>query len=259
MGDGPVVAREGSTIDRKAMIVRSAITAMLAALTVLACRLAPEIRGGNEAGVVMRLPSGVGRFLGEAVEPDKVELELLPSDTQLAKMRYHTAALRADRRDQADVTLVLAGAERRSIHRPEVCLQGQGWTLVASQVLPVEITPGRPLEVKDLLIEKPVQLKDGRRKTLRAHYVYWFVGTDVTTPSHFTRNWLSTWDSVFRNVNHRWAYPSVMAWVTDNFDPGELGQRQRGSAETLGMIEELIRNLVPRFQREFMLPAATVP
>lgn len=255
MGDGPLVAREDSSTHRKAMIIRSAITAILAALTVLACRLAPEIEKGNESGVIMRLPAGAGHFLGDTVPPDKVELELLPSDTQIVKMRYHTAGFSAANRDQADVTLVLAGAERRSIHRPEVCLQGQGWTLVESQVLPVEVSSGRQLEVKDLLIEKPVQLKDGRRKTLRAHYVYWFVGTDVTTPSHFTRNWLSTWDSVFRNVNHRWAYPSVMAWVTDNFDPGELGQRQRDSAQTLAMIEELIRNLVPTFQKDFITPA----
>jgi hypothetical protein len=148
--------------------------------------------------------------------------------------------------------VVLAGAERRSIHRPEVCLNGQGWTLLDSRVIPVEISPGNVLRVKDLFIERTWVAKDGSKKPLRAHYVYWFVGTDVTTPSNWTRVWLSTWDSITRNVNHRWAYPSVSAWVTDNFTPEECGQRPRTSEETVAMIVQLIRDLAPRFQKEYM-------
>ena len=232
--------------------------AVLVIATLAACRLAPEVSASSAAGVTMTLPERTGNYVGEPIPPDRVEQELLPADTEIVKMRYHTSQP-PEKRDIAQVTLVLSGAERRSIHRPEVCLDGQGWTLLESHILPVEISPGRVLEVKDLLIERVWVSNDGSRKPVRAHYVYWFVGSDVTTPSNETRVWLSSWDNIVRNVNHRWAYPSVSAWVTEGLDPDETAQRQRSSEETLAMITALIRDLVPRFQKAYMPGASETP
>lgn len=233
--------------------VSSVLCVLCVLFTITACRLSPEITAGETAGVIMELPAGAGRFLGEAVEPDKAEREFLPADTQMVKMRYRSPGS-AESRDMANVTLVLAGAERRSIHRPEVCLDGQGWTLLDSRILPIEIRPGVTLEVKDLLIERQITRLGGAKATLQAHYLYWFVGTDVTTPSNAVRIWLSNWDNISRNVNHRWAYPSVTLWVTDHLDPKESGQRRRDSATTIKLAEELIRTLAPRFQKSLFPP-----
>lgn len=200
----------------------------------------------------MRLPSGAGRFLGQPEEPGEDELKLLPPDTEMAKMLYQTTALDRASRDTARVSIVLAGAERRSIHRPEVCLQGQGWRLVSSATITVEVLPGRKMDVRDLLIEKRVTLDSGEAKTLRAHYAYWFVGADITTASHLDRTLLSIRDSVLRNVNHRWAYASVMAYVTDNFKPAEIGERSRGDADTRALVSELVREITPHFQKDCM-------
>ncbi|MBV6498519.1 MAG: hypothetical protein CJBNEKGG_00741 [Prosthecobacter sp.] len=220
-----------------------------AAGSLAACRLSPEVRAGDAAGVVMELPTAVGRFLGQPMEKDAAEKALLPEDTQLVKMQYRSPGSAEDR-DVAQVTLVLAGAERRSIHRPEVCLDGQGWTLLDSRVLDVEVLPGRFLPVKDLLVERQVRMKDGGSRTLRAHYAYWFIGTDVTTPSNARRVWLSTWDNIFRNINHRWAYASITCWVTENLQPAESGQRVRDSEMSAAVVRELIRLLAPKFQKE---------
>lgn len=233
------------------MLLRSILLTCLIGGTVLACRLSPPVTGGQDAGIVLELPPTAGRFLGYREEPDEVEKKVLPSDTGIAKMTYRTGGP-PRQRDIAHVTLVLAGAERSSIHRPEVCLQGQGWSLVSSETIPVEIAPGRTLHVQDLTIERPIPSPSDNPRRLRAHYCYWFVGTDRTTPSHFERIWLSTTDSVLRNVNHRWAYASVMAWVTDDLVPEESGQRQRNETETREMIEGVIRDIVPRFQKDFM-------
>lgn len=238
-------------IQNQAPLLPSAICLALASLTVCACQISPAVRAGESAGVIMELPSGVGRFLGDPLEPDKVEKELLPPDTQLVKMRYRSPGGNPETCDMANVTIVLAGAERRSIHRPEVCLDGQGWTLLESAIVPIEITPGHILNVKDLHISREVVRADNTKSTLSAHYLYWFVGTDVTTPSNWTRIWLSTWDNITRSVNHRWAYPSVTVWVTDNLDPKESGQRKRSSAESMALATELIRELVPQFQTQF--------
>ena len=198
----------------------------------------------------MELPTAMGRFLGQSLEKDAAEKALLPEDTQMLKMQYRSPGLPEDR-DLAQVTLVLAGAERRSIHRPEVCLDGQGWTLLNSTIVPVEITPGRTLQVRDLLVEREIRMPDGKTKMLRAHYIYWFIGTDVTTPSNAMRVWLSTWDNIVRNVNHRWAYASITAWVTDNLEPAESGQRQRDVEASRKLATEIVRVLVPRFQKDF--------
>lgn len=219
-----------------------------AAGSVAACRLSPEVRAGDAAGVVMELPTAVGRFLGQPLEKDAAEKALLPEDTQMVKMQYRSPGAAEDR-DVAQVTLVLAGAERRSIHRPEVCLDGQGWTLLDSRVLNVEVLPGRFLPVTDLLVERQVRLKDGGSRMLRAHYAYWFIGADVTTPSNARRVWLSTWDNIFRNINHRWAYASITCWVTDNLRPVESGQRVRDSQASATVVAEVIRLLAPKFQK----------
>ena len=218
--------------------------------SIAACRLSPEVRAGDASGVIMELPTAMGRFLGQSLEKDAAEKALLPEDTQMLKMQYRSPGLPEDR-DLAQVTLVLAGAERRSIHRPEVCLDGQGWTLLNSTIVPVEITPGRTLQVRDLLVEREIRMPDGKTKMLRAHYIYWFIGTDVTTPSNAMRVWLSTWDNIVRNVNHRWAYASITAWVTDNLEPAESGQRQRDVEASRKLATEIVRVLVPRFQKDF--------
>lgn len=233
-------------------MIRVMLVPLLGVVAVLACRLTPAMKQSRDSGVVMRLPGGASRFLGEAGEMSEEEKRLLPGDTEIVRMKYRSAAYGAGTRDEAEVTLVLAGAERRSIHRPEVCLTGQGWTLLGSETVEIEVRAGERLRVKDLLIEKAVQLPGGGTRAMRAHYLYWFIGTDVTTPSHFERIWLTTWDSVTRNVNHRWAYASVLALVTESFTPEEIGQRVRDSEQTLAMVSDLVRDLAPKFQKDLM-------
>ena len=233
-------------------VTRLALVPLVGLAAVLACRLSPPLALQPECGVVMRLPGGADRFLGFPGEMSAEEKSLLPDDTELVRMHYTSAGYGPGTRDKADVTLVLAGAERRSIHRPEVCLTGQGWTLLESRTISIEIRPGQTLQVRDLVLEKTAQGEQGARRGVRAHYLYWFVGTDVSTPSHWHRIWLTTWDSVARNVNHRWAYASVMALVTDNLTAEESGQRSRDSAQTLEMLTALISDLAPRFQKNLM-------
>ncbi len=232
--------------------MRVILVPVLGLAGVLACRLTPPLVQGVESGVVMRLPGGVNRFLGEPGVMSEEEKRLLPSDTEIVRMHYRTASYGPGTQDQVEFTLVQAGTERRSIHRPEVCLTGQGWTLLKSVTIPIEISPGQTLRVKDLWIEKTVQAPGKPPRPIRAHYLYWFIGTDVTTPNHGERIWLTTWDSVTRNVNHRWAYASALALVTDHFTPEEVGQRIRDNDQTLEMLTSLIRDLAPKFQKGLM-------
>lgn len=231
---------------------RSLVLAALAAGTGVLCKLSPEVGGGNGAGVFMELPAVLPGLVSEARDPDPVERRLLPEDTQFAKAVYYSPRPDAASRDVIQCEVVLSGAERRSIHRPEVCLQGQGWTLLNSSTRRLPMPGGRELSVRDLYIRKDIRLKDGTRRPLRAHFFYWFVGLDATTSSHAGRIWLTLRDNITRGVNHRWAYASALALVTDNFSPDEIGERPRSGDATAALLGKFIHDLVPRFQKSFM-------
>jgi hypothetical protein len=203
--------------------------------------------------VLEELPMVAGSFVGENEDPSARERDLLPADTIIKKRKYHTPGRSNETRDLAHASLVIAGNDTRSIHRPEVCLDGQGWTITSSTVREVKMISGAVLRVRDLAIERQELRTDRSKQLLRAHYVYWFVGCDISTPSNLERQLLSFRDSVLRNVNHRWAYPSVMAYVTDNLTPQQWRERRRDDAETVKMILSLIRSLAPRFQKDLML------
>ncbi|MGV3660140.1 MAG: exosortase-associated EpsI family protein [Prosthecobacter sp.] len=236
------------------MIARAAILLALCGMTMLLCQFSPPAKGGAEAGVLAALPRVAGNFVGESEPPTERERELLPPDTIIVKRAYRTPGRGVESRDLAQASLVIAGSDSRSIHRPEVCLDGQGWTVTDSRVHEVKLISGAALSVRDLAIQREVLLSDGSKLPLRAHYVYWYVGTDVSTPSNLERQLMTLADNVFRNVNHRWAYPSVMARVTDNLTPRQSGERRRDDAETVTMLLDLVRTLAPKFQKSLMSP-----
>ncbi len=233
------------------MIWRSLTILTLSSLTALLCHISPSARGGDDSGVLTELPLVAGTFVGESEEQSAIEKKLLPGDTKQFKRIYRTPGRRTDERDIVNASLVIAGQDTRSIHRPEVCLPGQGWSITNSRVLPVELSNGQFLYVRDLAIER-VDQANKNHHLIKAHYIYWFVGKDVTTTSDAKRQWLSFSDSIFRNVNHRWAYPSVMAFVTQDMNPRESQQRQRTDEETISMLTNFIRTFAPKFQKNLM-------
>lgn len=218
------------------MILRAVILFALCGMTMLLCQFSSQPKGGDDIGIVADLPMVAGSFVGESEPPSERERALLPADTIIVKREYRTPGRPVEDRDLAHASLVIAGNDSRSIHRPEVCLDGQGWTITDSRVHEVKLLSGEVLRVRDLAIEREVLLGDGSKLPLRAHYVYWFVGADVSTPSNLERQLISFRDSVLRNVNHRWAYPSVMARVTDNLTLQQSGERRRDDEETVKML-----------------------
>lgn len=234
------------------MIARASILLLLCGMTLLLCQFSPQPKGGEAAGVLEELPMVAGGFVGESEDPSARERDLLPADTIIKKRKYHTPGRSIETRDIAHASLVIAGNDTRSIHRPEVCLDGQGWTITSSILHEVKMTSGAVLLVRDLAIQREELRPDRSKLLLRGHYIYWFVGSDISTPSNLERQLLSFRDSVLRNVNHRWAYPSVMAFVTDNLTPQQSGERRRDDPETVKMILSLIHSLAPKFQKDLM-------
>lgn len=215
--------------------IRALVLLAVAGITVAICLNTPNVNIPSEGGVIMKLPDTVGSFTGKSMEITEVEKTILPKDTQFARMNYKNY-----KGEEVNCQIVLSGGEKRSIHRPEICLPGQGWTKKSSEVIKVTLDDGRVLPVMKLVISRPIEVKPGVRKELTGLFLYWFVGKNSTTPYHWQRILRSDVDRVFHNVNHRWAYVIVNANVLDGFVPGAKNQE-----ETLEMLKKFIGDVAP--------------
>jgi hypothetical protein len=225
---------------------RSGVILLVAVFVGLAYWFNPPLNVQPQAGVVMDLPILVGDYFGKEGEITKVELDILPKDTEFARRSYDDG-----HGHQINCTIVLSGAEQRSIHRPEVCLVGQGWTIVGQDNIPIPLPSGHKLVARKLSLERQVVGKDNEHITVRAFYVYWFVGQNVTTPSHFTRIFLSNWDRAVHNRAHRWAYVSLFSLVTDNLRADGVNPQ-----DTQALIVDFAGKIVPTFQISEMVKQA---
>ena len=187
-------------------------------------------------GIELELPETVGGWTGTDVKIGDNEIAILGTETEFSRKHYSNG-----RGDDLFVTIVLAGHDMsKSIHRPERCLQAQGWSLTSSPIVTVPV-PGRGrLDVKALKVVKVEQLKDGRQIPISNLNYYWFVGRTGTTASHFQRWLIDKGDRLFRGYNQRWAYITVAATVTQG-----LKNNGRSETETAALIEDFIKGMVP--------------
>lgn len=219
-----------------------AIPIILVGGTLLLSIKTTEVDTRSESGVIMNLPDKVGPFVGREGEISEAERVILPKDTEFARKIYTDS-----QNDQIMASIVLSGAEKRSIHRPEICLPGQGWTIGGSEVISIMFPSGHKLDVMNLSLSREVEIAPGESETIRAYFMYWFVGENRTTPYHLTRMLSTSWDRVVKHVNHRWAYVIVSSTITDN-----LRQNGLDAEETLTMMKNFVAQSAPTFQKDLM-------
>lgn len=218
-------------------LLRGVVAFILTGISVAACLLSPDANTPSQPGVVMKLPHYMGSYFSNAQEISQAEKTLLPADTEVVRRVYQGL-------NQQEIlcSIVLAGGEKRSIHRPEVCLPGQGWIINSSQVIPIKLSNGNTIKVTKLVLEREVQASPTKRLKIKSLYLYWFVGKNISTPYHQTRVLLTSWDRLIHNVNHRWAYVIVNGMVTDNIKPNGFNEK-----DTIKILEEFTAEIAPKF------------
>jgi hypothetical protein len=236
---------------RAGLFAKAGFVCGLTLLTYLVCALIPEPKAGGEAGVVMQLPDQIGELYGHAQDITAAELYILPKDTTFARKTYGLPGT-AEGPGRILCSIILSGAERRSIHRPERCLPSQGWRIDSSTTESVPLASGHDLKVTALLLEKHVSLTDGTPFVLRNYYLYWFVGKDVTTPYATDRILMTYWDMLVHRVNQRWAYVIVSKDIAQDIYPGGESPEQ-----TLAELKQFIHDSVPYFVKSEMPAEAT--
>lgn len=165
----------------------------------------------------------------------QVVVDALPADTSFGSALFNG-------RDgfKSAVNVVLMGTDRSSIHKPQVCLTGQGWAIedAASKVELLPMT--RPFAYQLPVMHLVATLKtviDGQPRVVRGVYVYWFVDGNKYTAEHWQRMWWMARDILATGVLDRFAYISY-------FSVCEPGQE----AATFERMKQLMVDSVPEFQ-----------
>ena len=227
----------------KSIYLRTTIFAVLAVVTVGLCFAFPNARTSREPGLVIWLPRNLPGYDGTERPISDAEKKWLPEDTTQLKMTYTDYRLppRLANYRALNATLILAGADRRSLHRPQVCMVGQGWTIEKEEVVSIE-TSGGVLDVMDLHLSMLMTPEEGEPYRQRAHYVFWWVGLNDSTPHSWERLLISALNNIFKNKNDRWGYPSVMVYV-DESEGEEATENARNRAF------QFIARYAPEFQK----------
>jgi hypothetical protein len=196
-----------------------ATVAMIAGAAALLFRLhtkqnlgAPAVRTRALAGerrLEVLLPERVLDYQSEWVAPQKIELDTLPSDTSFGHRRYQ-----APDHFELNVGVVLMGSDRTSLHKPEFCLEGQGWRVNQAATEGDRVHVDKPVPY-DLPVTKLVGSReltqDGQVVSARGVYVYWFVAQNELTAQHWQRMWWMARDLMQTGVLQRWAYVSCFS------------------------------------------------
>jgi hypothetical protein len=192
------------------------------------------------ATLVMKidLPENVLDFSSTNEPEAPVVLDYLPKDTSFAQRRYFAPDGFA-----VNANIVLMGLDRTSIHKPEYCLPGQGWSIDQRTNVILSIGGAQPyqLQVAKWGITNFFQDADGKKREVRGLYVFWFVARNEETTSHWQRVKWMTLDLLRTGVLQRWAYVSYFAVC-------EPGQEDAAF--------ERMKNLIAASVPEFQLPPA---
>ena len=197
----------------------------------------PGIKAMAIPGSVMmkiELPERVLDFTSTNMPEPEVVVGYLPKDTSYAG-RLYTATNGL----QINSTIILMGADRTSIHKPDYCLPGQGWSINEKTVvnIPVAGPQNYQLPVAKWIIGNVYQTPDGQKHEVSGLYVFWFVADGEQTADNYQRMWWLGRDLLRTGVLQRWAYVSFFSVCA----PGQ-------EDATFEQMKKLIAVTVPEFQ-----------
>ncbi len=180
------------------------------------------------------LPATVSGWKSEAATIQTSELDTLPKDTTYGRRIYENAT-----GCKALMSVILMGTDRTSIHKPEFCLPGQGWSLISQYPTSIRVEGNAPydLPVMKWIIGRKAKDSNGQIVDIRGVYVFWFVSDTRITAQHSGRMTSIVKNLLTKGELERWAYVAC-------FSPCAAGAEEA----TFVQLQQLIANSVPEFQ-----------
>ncbi len=191
------------------------------------------------------LPEKVLDYKSSPLEVTQLELNWLPPDTTYGRRRYT-----APDDFIVDLSVVMMGTDRTSIHKPQYCLAGQGFGIDQMELTSITIERPRRYElpVMKVTTSKAITGANGAKTVLHGYFVYWFVADNLLTADHSQRMWWMARDLVLNGVLDRWAYVSYFVISP----PGK-------ESATYERLKQFIATSVPEFQLTTGGPVAAGP
>lgn len=149
--------------------------------------------GSKDSGVKTALQCPLCRNeLGLISLAEKNEL---PKDTILVKRMYSSQD-----GTSIQVSVVIGGRRRGSIHRADLCLPTQGFSMEKTELIKFKLC-GKSIVAQCITASRP--------GFAPFSLIYWMESEFRTTCSHSERIWLDIWDRSIHNAINRWVMISI--------------------------------------------------
>lgn len=191
------------------------------------------IPGSQNLEVV--LPEKVLDFTYEWMPQAAIVTNVLPKDTSYGQCRYV-----APDGFWVQNNVVLMGTDRASMHKPQFCLTGAGWTITKTEVVSIPLEKPKPYDLPVIKLTANTIIKEnGREQPISGIYVYWYVCGDKisASPTGMDRMWSTARNLMTSGVLERWAYVTFFA-------PCHPGMEE----VAFERVKKLIAAAVPEFQ-----------
>ena len=185
--------------------------------------LIPSSGEFRDSKLIGELPKQLIGRVGVELDVSDKERKVLAEDTTFARKRYFDDKV-SNANPYIDVSVVFSGKDiNNSIHRPEVCLEAQGWKFLSEEYITIkageivvpfkEIVCSRARVATDGLPDK-----NSKGETIvdtRVQY-YSFVGEKMIVAGHYERTWEDIKTRIIKGTDQQWAYITISMDVTKN-------------------------------------------
>jgi hypothetical protein len=223
------------------------VLAVLLALGFSTIWLLPKAGSMKLSRLERNLPMRFDTMHGRKKEVTGEELKILAKDTEFERIEYFD--MDNPNRPPVEVSVVFSGKDiNNSIHRPERCLNSQGWNFTKQRTIVMKgaLPNGEDLPMREIVCDQTITREGKSIKVRRVQY-YTFLGHKVITEDHYARTLQDMKDRLFKGYDQQWAYATFSMPVTDVY--AEQGLIKPEAAFTLEqsekMLEEFIRKLAP--------------
>jgi hypothetical protein len=166
------------------------------------------IPGGN---LKVLLPARVLNYESEELPVAEIVTNTLPRDTS-----YGDRVYKSPDGFEIQASIVLMGTDRTSLHKPQFCLEGQGWRIdgapIQTSVLVDQPYPYQ-LPLIKLIGSREATIK-GQKAVIRCLCVYYYVtdGAISGSPTGMELMWQIARTQLTTGTMQRWAYVRFIAW-----------------------------------------------
>ena len=153
----------------------------------------------------------IGGYTSEPLEVSEAERHVLPDDTGFDKRRYEDGD-----GNWFQVSMVIGGRSKSSIHRPELCLPGQGFQMMSPRT-----KESGGVEWHRVTLARGVMPACG--------FAYTFFNQDgFRTSSHLRRIFRDVWDRSIRGRIDRWVMVTVFSPSADEASLSAFLEKLKG-------------------------------